>query len=111
VTSGAPQRLLCQRVSDTYPQRPGVKSGFDQCSQCGEQVRVADSSRDAVKIYAQVEIWCLECCAQHPPPGGIEWEYGEAQIAEIARITGKTPAEVVEEITSFLPSIRKQRTR
>lgn len=103
-------RLLCQRVSDTFPQRDGVKSGFDRCSQCGERVRVADTSRDAIKIYAQAEIWCLDCSVQDPPPGGIEWEYADAQIAEIARVTGKTPAEIVEQLTAVLPLLRKQRT-
>jgi len=105
----APQRLLCQRVRDTFPQRDGVKSGLDHCSQCGERVRVADTSRDAIKIYAQAEIWCLDCCAQDPPPSGIEWEYTDAQIAEIARVTGKPPAEIVEQLTAVLPSLRKQR--
>lgn len=109
--SPVPQRLLCQRVSDTFPRRDGVKSSLDQCSQCGESVYVADTSRDAVKIYAQAEIWCLDCCSQDPPPSGIEWEYTDAQIAEIARVTDKTPAEVIEQLTAVLPSLRKQRTQ
>lgn len=110
MTPGEPQRLLCQRVSDTFPQREGVQSGLDQCSQCGECVRVADTSRDAIKIYAQAEIWCLDCCAKDPPPGGVEWEYTDAQIAEIARVTGKAPAEIIEQLTAVLPSLRKQRS-
>jgi hypothetical protein len=108
VTSDGAQRLLCQRVSDTFPQRDGEKGGFDHCSQCGERVRVADTSREAVKIYAQVEIWCLDCCVKDPPPGGFEWEYGDAQIAEIARVTGRPPSEIVEQLAAVLPSLRKQ---
>ncbi len=107
MTSDSPQRLLCQRVSDTFPRRD-VKSGFDHCSQCGSQVRVADTSRDAVKIYAQVEIWCLDCCAKNPPSGGIEWEYTDAQIADIARVTGDSPAKILEQLKAVLPSLRKQ---
>lgn len=110
MTPVAPQRLLCQRVSDTFPRRESVQGGLDHCSQCGERVHVADTSRDAVKIYAQVEIWCLDCCAKNPPSGGFEWEYTDAQIAEIARVTGKTPAEIVEQLTAVLPLLRKQGT-
>lgn len=110
MTSSEPQRLLCQRVSDTFPRRDGVKSGFDRCSQCGERVHVADTSRDAIKIYPQAEIWCLDCCARQPPAGGIALEYTDAQIAEIASVTGKTPAEVIEQLTAIMPSLRKQGT-
>lgn len=104
----APQRLLCQRVSDPFPRRPGVKSSFDHCSQCRALVHVADTSRDAVKIYARAEIWCLDCCAADPPPGGVDLEYTDAQIEEIARATGQTPAAVIEQLTLVLPTLRKQ---
>lgn len=105
----APQRLLCQRVSDPFPQHVGVKGGFDRCSQCGSLVRVADTARDAIKIYAQAEIWCLDCCAENPPPGAFELEYTDAQIEEIARVTGRSPMAVVEELKSLLPTLRKQK--
>ena len=104
----APVRLLCQRVIDTFPRRD-VKSELDRCSQCGESVRVADTSRDAVKIYTQVEIWCLDCGVKGLPAGSVEWEYTDAQIAEIAHATGEPPAKIIEQLTVALPSLRRQR--
>lgn len=107
--NSAPQRLLCQRASDTFP-RHGVKGGFDRCSQCAARVHVADTSREAIKIYTRAEIWCLDCCVQDPPPGGVELEYTDEQIAEIARVTGQDPAKILEQLTAVLPSLRKQET-
>ena len=105
----APQRLLCQRVSDPFPQHNGVQGGFDRCSQCDALVRVADTARDAIKIYAQVEIWCLDCCAQNPPPGGFDLEYTDAQIEEVARVTGQSRTAVVEKLKAIMPTLRKQK--
>ena len=104
----APQRLLCQRASDPFQQH-AVKGGFDCCSQCSALVRVADTSRDAIKIYTQVEIWSLECCIDDPPPEGFKLEYTDAQLEEIARVTGQSPVALLEELKVLLPMLRKQK--
>lgn len=101
-------RLLCQRLTDAYPRRE-VKGSIDQCSQCGERVHVADTSRDAIKRYADAEIWCLECCARTAPPDMVQWEVTDAQIDEIAHVTGRPRDDVARELIAIFTGLRRQR--